>query len=66
VTEHRGVREIAKRHGKTTAQIVFRFAQQIGMLPLTGTTSSEHMRQDLAIADFALAPDELAVIEGAG
>lgn len=66
VLEHRGVRELAKRYGKTLAQVVFRFAQQIGMLPLTGTTNAEHMRQDLAIADFALAPDELALIESAG
>ncbi len=66
VLEHRGVREIAKRHGKTLAQIVFRFAQQIGMLPLTGTTSPEHMRQDLAITDLTLTSDELALIERAG
>src|SRR6185503_3544589 len=38
VLAHRGVGELAKRYAKTPAQIVFRFAQQIGMLPLTGTT----------------------------
>jgi diketogulonate reductase-like aldo/keto reductase len=66
VLAHRDVADIAKRYSKTAAQIVFRFAQQIGMLPLTGTTKLEHMRQDLAIDDFSLTADELALIESAG
>jgi diketogulonate reductase-like aldo/keto reductase len=66
VLAHRGVHDIAKRHGTTAAQIVFRFAQQIGMLPLTGTTKPEHMRQDLAVDGFTLSPDEVALIEAAG
>jgi diketogulonate reductase-like aldo/keto reductase len=65
VLAHRGVATIAKRYAKTPAQIVFRFSQQIGMLPLTGTTKLEHMREDLAIDDFTLTTDELAVIETA-
>ncbi|HEY5925019.1 MAG TPA: aldo/keto reductase [Kofleriaceae bacterium] len=66
VLAHRGVGEIAKRYAKTPAQIVFRFAQQIGMLPLTGTTDPAHMREDLACVDITLATDELSVIERAG
>jgi len=66
VLAHAGVRALAARHGKTPAQVVFRFAQQIGMLPLTGTSDPVHMKQDLAIADFELAPAELAIVEGAG
>ena len=31
------------------AQIIFRFAQQIGMLPLTGTRSEQHMKEDLQV-----------------
>jgi diketogulonate reductase-like aldo/keto reductase len=53
---------IATRHGRTRAQIVFRFAQQIGMLPLTGTTDPAHMREDLAM-DFELSREELRAIE---
>jgi len=66
VLAHRGVAEIAKRYGKTPAQIVLRFAQQIGMLPLTGTKDPAHMRQDLAITDVTLTADQLALIESAG
>ncbi len=55
---------IAKRHGRTVGQIVFRFALDVGMLPLTGTTSADHMRADLDIFDFELTSDEVATIEG--
>jgi diketogulonate reductase-like aldo/keto reductase len=66
VLAHRGVRAIAARHGKTPAQVVFRFARQVGMLPLTGTRSPLHMREDLAIDRFELDPDEVAVLDTAG
>ncbi|HSR95995.1 MAG TPA: aldo/keto reductase, partial [Kofleriaceae bacterium] len=62
----RQVRAIAARHGKTAAQVVFRFARQVGMLPLTGTRSPQHMREDLAIDTFELSPDEVAAIDAAG
>lgn len=54
---------IAKRHGKTVSQVVFRFALEVGMVPLTGTTNAEHMRADLEIFDFRLEADEVALIE---
>ena len=41
------VGEIAARRGCTVAQLVFRFALDVGMLPLTGTSDATHMRQDL-------------------
>jgi diketogulonate reductase-like aldo/keto reductase len=66
VMAHPGVGEIARKYGKTPAQIVFRFARQLGMLPLTGTTDPKHMREDLDIEDFALGDDEVSVIETAG
>lgn len=54
---------IAHRHGRTISQVVFRFALEVGMLPLTGTSDGAHMRADLQIVDFHLEPDEVAVIE---
>jgi diketogulonate reductase-like aldo/keto reductase len=52
------VTEIARHHNKTVPQVVFRFAVQLGMLPLTGTTNGAHMRHDLNISDFTLTRDE--------
>jgi diketogulonate reductase-like aldo/keto reductase len=54
---------IAKRHGRTVSQIVFRFALEAGMLPLTGTTDADHMRADLETFDFRLEPEEISRIE---
>jgi diketogulonate reductase-like aldo/keto reductase len=57
---------LAKRHQKTIAQVIFRFAQQVGMLPLTGTTDGSHMKEDLDSSTFRLAEDEVRLIEGLG
>ena len=58
--------KLARRHQKTVAQVIFRFAQQVGMLPLTGTTDGSHMREDLGSSTFQLAEDEVRLIEGLG
>ena len=55
---HAAVRTLARHHGRTPAQILFRYLTQIGIVPLTGTRSAAHMRQDLAIFDFELTPDQ--------
>jgi diketogulonate reductase-like aldo/keto reductase len=60
------VRRAAQRRGRTPAQVVFRFALQVGMIPLTGTSSPAHMREDLACLDFALEPAEMRAIEECG
>jgi diketogulonate reductase-like aldo/keto reductase len=53
---------IARCHSKTLPQVVFRFAIQLGMLPLTGTTDSLHMRQDLDVFDFTLSDEDLKIM----
>ena len=55
--------EIVDRVGRTAAQIVFRFALQAGILPLTGTTDPDHMREDLGSFDFELSDDDVRIIE---
>ena len=66
VLEHPVVREIAARHGRSVPQVIFRFALALGMIPLTGTTDPEHMRQDLAVYEFDLDEDEVEAIEQLG
>lgn len=63
VMEHPFVEAIAQRWGATGEQVVFRFARQVGMNPLTGTTSPEHMKQDLEVNQWNLTADEVATIE---
>lgn len=59
------VQQIAKRRGRTLSQVIFRFALDVGMVPLTGTTSAKHMSEDLSIFDFELEPAEVTAIETA-
>ena len=54
---------IAAKHQRDATQIVFRFAIDSGMLPLTGTSQAKHMRADLDVLDFQLNPDEVHEIE---
>jgi len=60
------LRALATKYQTGLAQLVFRFSQQIGMLPLTGTTNSQHMKEDLQCERFTLSPEELAYIETIG
>ena len=55
--------EIGNRVGVGPAQVIFRFAMQIGMLPLTGTTSEQHMNEDIQVTNVELTPDDLKLIE---
>jgi len=54
---------MAEQLNASPAQVVFAFARLVGILPLTGTTDPEHMRQDLASLDLQLAPDAAQEIE---
>lgn len=54
---------LAGKYGRTPAQILFRHLTQDGIVPLTGTRSPQHMREDLAIFEFELAEEERALIE---
>lgn len=66
VLAHPEMARIAGRHGKTPAQVVFRFALEVGMVALTGTTDPAHMSEDLAAFDFQLESAEVATIERLG
>jgi diketogulonate reductase-like aldo/keto reductase len=64
VLEHPPFVEAAKKLNATPAQVVFAFARAIGMLPLTGTSSADHMKQDLASLELTLPADLVKAIEG--
>ena len=63
VLGHPTIIALAAQKDATPAQIVFAFARQVGMLPLTGTSSADHMQQDLASLKITLAPDAMRIIE---
>ena len=63
VLQHPLIASLAASANATPAQIVFSFARAIGILPLTGTTNAEHMKQDIASRDLTLPPDAVQATE---
>ena len=57
------VQNLATKYKRSPAQIFFRYLTQSGILPLTGTTSENHMRDDLAIFEFELEAEECAELD---
>jgi diketogulonate reductase-like aldo/keto reductase len=54
--------EMSQRLGRTIPEIAFRFSQQIGIVPLTGSSNAAHLRADLSSADFSLSEGEIESI----
>jgi diketogulonate reductase-like aldo/keto reductase len=63
VLNHAGIQDLATRAGVTPAAMVFSFARAVGILPLTGTSDPEHMKQDLASLNLQLPPETARAIE---
>jgi diketogulonate reductase-like aldo/keto reductase len=63
VLRHPMVGELARGANATPGQVVFAFARAVGMLPLTGTSDAEHMRQDLESAELELSNDAVEAIQ---
>jgi diketogulonate reductase-like aldo/keto reductase len=57
------VKRLVQHYRTTPAQLIFRFAKQIGMWPLTGTTNPEHMREDLRSFSESLTESDLRDLE---
>lgn len=55
---------IAEAHGVTPGQVVLRWHVQQGLVAIPKSSSPERLAQNLAVFDFALTADELAVIAG--
>jgi diketogulonate reductase-like aldo/keto reductase len=63
VLQHPQIASLAASINATPAQVVFSFARSIGILPLTGTSNAEHMKQALAARNLILPPDAVQAIE---
>jgi diketogulonate reductase-like aldo/keto reductase len=66
VFSDQSIRAIALRLGTGLAQVVFRFAMQVGMLPLTGTTDQQHMKEDLQAEQLTLTAEDMKIMETVG
>jgi diketogulonate reductase-like aldo/keto reductase len=63
VLAHATITALASTHKRTPPQILFRYLTQTGVIPLTGTRSETHMRDDLAIFEFELTAAERRAVD---
>ena len=56
------IEQIARRHGKSPAQVVLAWHLQLGLTAVPKTTSRDRMAENLDVFDVALTPDDLAAI----
>lgn len=52
----------AQKYGKTEAQLFYRYLCHVGITPLIGSTSAQHMAEDLSIFEFELEGEEITGI----
>ena len=58
------IERIAAGHGKTTAQVILRWHVQHGHIIFPKSARPERMTENIRIFDFALADEDMAVIDG--
>lgn len=56
------IAEISAAHGRSPAQIVLRWHEQLGDVPIPKTTHPDRMSQNLDVFGFTLAEEEMAAI----
>ncbi|KAI4503124.1 hypothetical protein M0802_002168 [Mischocyttarus mexicanus] len=54
---------IAKKYGKTQAQVILRYLVDIGTIPIPKSASKTRIKENINIFDFKLTPEEIAVID---
>lgn len=57
------IKDIANKYDCTIAQVIFAFAHQVGMIPLTGTSSPKHMEEDLEAQALRLSAADILTIQ---
>lgn len=56
--------EIAKKHGKTPAQIMIRWCIEIGTVPLPKSVHADRIKQNIDVFDFKLDNEDMKKIKG--
>lgn len=62
--EHNVIKSIAEKHGKTTAQVLLRWATQRGISVIPKSNSKHRLLQNLDVNSFDLTHEEIEQISG--
>jgi 2,5-diketo-D-gluconate reductase A len=64
--EHPTIVDIAKKTGRTPAQVIIRWHLQHGVVVIPKSRNPERIRSNADVADFELSPDDMAALDGLG
>lgn len=62
VTNDETLKQLAKDRNRSVAQIILRWHYQLGVLPIPKSASDKRQKENLAIFDFELTPEEMDTI----
>ncbi|CAH8550417.1 unnamed protein product [Dicrocoelium dendriticum] len=60
------VRQLAEKHGKTSAQILLRHAIQRGLCVIPKSSNTQRIRENIALFDFELSSEDMKLLNSAG
>lgn len=63
ILKNSGVQRLAAQYKKSPAQVLFNYLKQRQVTPLTGTSSRDHMKMDLASFDIEFSATDLSLID---
>ena len=58
----KALEKVAKKYGKTPAQVILRWHTQMGFVVIPGSKNAEHIKDNMDIFDFALTDEEMEQI----
>lgn len=56
------VEEIATSHNVSAKQVIYRYENQMGIVPITGTSNLDHLRSNIALGEFTLSRNEMLAL----
>jgi len=54
--------DVARRHGRTPAQVILRWHTQLGYVPIPKSSNAQRLAENLDVFGFELGAEELAAI----
>lgn len=64
VLSDRTIQRVAERHGRSAAQVVLRWHLQLGLAVIPKSSTTDRIRSNFAVFDFALDDQDMAAISG--
>ncbi|WNG27074.1 aldo/keto reductase [Cystobacter fuscus] len=56
--------EVARRHGRSTAQVLIRWCLQHGMIVIPKSAHAARIRENATVYDFSLSPEDMRQLDG--